>query len=508
MVTGTTPQPDILEVIADLSNDEIFTPPRIANDVLDLLPPVVWSDPELRWLDVGTKTGVFLREASQRLMVGLAHVFPDEQDRLDHILRHQMFGIAITELTSLMARRTLYCSKVANGPHSITEMPNEAGNVWFDRVEHSYTTAGRCRECGGSKDQLEREGRENYAYAFIHESGLSAVGKDFEMKFDVIVGNPPYQLDDGGHGASATPIYQEFVQTAIDMDPRYVVMITPSRWFTGGKGLGEFRDRMLKDRRVRTLVDYPKLYDGFPGVKIRGGVSYFLWNRDNPGPCRVQTMWDGRPLGPAVERYLDTYDVLVRRNEAVTILDKVRSFRSDGEPEGTLNEQVSSAKPFGLRTFFHGADSSDGMEDPVKLFGSQKVSWIERSELPQNSEWVDDWKVLMTRVQGTSAAVEKKFLSNPIIAGPGTACTETYLVAGRFSTEEDANRFADYLRTRFVRFLVSLRKATQDAARGVYAFVPDLPLNQTWTDEKLYARYGITDEEQAFIAETVDEMTA
>lgn len=500
--TQTTRPPDILEVIADLSNDEVKTPPRIARAMLDLLPDEVWSDPTLRWLDVASKTGVFLREATLRLMDGLAAVIPDEQERLEHILLNQMYGIAITELSALLSRRTLYCSRVANGPHSIVKMPTEAGNIWFDRIEHSYNTKGRCVECGGLRDQLERGGLDNHAYAFIHKQRLEVLEKEFGMKFDVILGNPPYQLDDDGHGASATPIYQHFVETAIDMNPRYVLMITPSRWFVGGKGLDSFRDRMLKDRRIRALVDFPKLYDGFPGVKIRGGVSYFLWDRDNPGPCRVQTMWDGQPLGEPAERFLDAYDVLIRRNEAVPILDKVLAKG----PEPSLADRVSSRKPFGLPTNFHGAKSPEGMNEPVKLFGSQRVSWIERADIPQNVERVDQWKVLMTRVQGTSAAVERMFLSKPIVAGPGTACTETYLVAGMFSSQTEAESYAAYLRTRFVRFLVSLRKATQDAARGVYAFVPDLPLDEEWTDEKLYARYGLTPEEQAFIEATVDEM--
>jgi site-specific DNA-methyltransferase (adenine-specific) len=323
------------------------------------------------------------------------------------------------------------------------------------------------------------------------------------MKFDVIVGNPPYQLSDGGHGASAAPIYQKFVESAINLNPRYIVMITPSRWFTGGKGLDSFRERMLRESRLRNLVDYPKLYDGFPGVKIRGGVSYFLWDRDYDGPCSVQTMWDGAALGPPVERRLNAYDVLIRRNEAVSILDKVRAFRVNRRPESTLNKRVSSYRPFGLRTYFHGADSPKGMKRPIKLYGSQRISWVKRTDIQRNKNWVDDWKVLMTRVQGTSSAVETMFLSRPIIAGPGEACTETYLVAGRFDNKKKAELLAAYLRTRFVRFLVSLRKATQDAAKDVYAFVPDIPLTREWTDEALYKRYGLTKDEITYIEFTV-----
>jgi hypothetical protein len=190
----------------------------------------------------------------------------------------------------------------------------------------------------------------------------------------------------------------------------------------------------------------------------------------------------------------------VRRNEAVPILDKVRA-----KGESTLDARVSSGKPFRFRTFFHGKPSPEGFKEPVKLFGSQKVSWVERSEITVNTAWIDKWKVLMTAVQGTSAAVETKFLSKPIIATPGTACTETYLVAGHFDSEAVATNYAKYLRTRFVRFLVSLRKATQHATRDVYTFVPDLPVDQEWTDAELYKRYELTTDEVAFIESQVAE---
>jgi len=268
----------------------------------------------------------------------------------------------------------------------------------------------------------------------------------------------------------------------------------------GGKGLDKYRQRMLSDKRLRRVVDYPKLYEGFPGVKIRGGISYFLWDREHDGKCEVQTIWDGQPTGPAVARHLDAYDILVRRNEAVPILDKVKA---KGEP--TLYERISSRKPFGLATNFKGKPTKTGLKKPIELFENQRRGWVERSDIAINSEWIDEWKVLMTAVQGTSAAVETKFLSKPIIAEPKTACTETYLVAGHFDDESMALNYARYLRTRFVRFLVSLRKATQHATRDVYAFVPDLPLDQEWTDAKLYKRYGLTKDETAFIESQVAE---
>ncbi len=505
--------PDVLTCIANLSNDEVFTPPDFANRMLDNLAEAwaadhngasIWSTPTVTFLDPFTKSGVFLREITSRLTDGLKDEIPDLRERVDHVLTKQVFGIGITYLTSLLARRSVYCSKFANGPHSIAEsFATPAGNIWFERLEHSWAN-GRCGFCGASRETLDRgEGFESHAYAFIHTDNIEAhIAELFgeAMQFDVIVGNPPYQLDDGGYGTSAAPIYQLFVEKAIELDPHYVVMVTPSRWFAGGKGLGQYRERMLNDRRLRNLVDYPKLYDGFPGVKIRGGISYFLWDRDYDGPCTVQTMWDGQPVGEPVARFLDAYDVLVRWNEAVPILEKVRDM---GEP--TLDARVSSRKPFGLPTNFHGKPSAANLDDPVEFYGSQKLTWVDRSAIPRNPAWVDDWKVLMTRVQGTSAAVETKFLSKPIVAGPGTACSETYLVAGRFQDQIAARRYAEYLRTRFVRFLVSLRKSTQDAPKNVYAFVPDLTLDEEWTDTKLYQRYGLTNDEIAFVESQVAE---
>jgi len=503
--------PDVLTCIANLSNDEVFTPPEFANRMLDTLSEAwaashnganLWADPSVRFLDPCTKSGIFLREITSRLTKGLADEIPDLQTRVDHILTQQVFGIGITHLTSLLARRSVYCSKHANGEHSIAKgFGSDDGNIWFERIEHTWIN-GKCAYCGTSQSILDRgEGLESHAYAFIHTDDIKTrIAELFgdDMQFDVIIGNPPYQLSDGGHGSSAAPIYQLFVEKALELEPRYAVFVTPSRWMAGGKGLDKYRERMLSDKRMRSIVDYPKLYEGFPGVKIRGGISYFLWDREHNGPCEVQTIWDGQPTGPALARYLDAYDILVRRNEAVPILEKVRV---KGEP--TLDARVSSRKPFGLPTNFKSKPSKTGLKMPVQLFQNQRIGWVERKDITVNSQWIDEWKVLMTAVQGTSAAVETKFLSKPIIAEPGKACTETYLVAGHFDDETTAVNYAMYLRTRFVRFLVSLRKATQHATRDVYSFVPDVPLDQEWTDAKLYKRYGLTKDEIAFIESQV-----
>lgn len=490
--------PDILTCLANLSADEVFTPPKLANAMLDMLPPDLFRRPDTTFLDPVCKSGVFLREIARRLNEGLRDQMPDEQKRVDHILTNQVFGLATSELTAAISRRSVYCSKKADGKFSIgTRFTTFEGNIRLPRTRHRWNKKGRCEDCGASHVEYERgEERDAYAYPFIHRIDPREL---YQVKFDVIVGNPPYQLSDGGFGRSASPIYHEFVQQAMKLEPRFLLMVTPSRWFGGGKGLDQYRAAMLSDRRLSHLVDFPKLYEPFPGVKIRGGVSYFLWDRDYNGPCSVQTMWDGKPLGKPVRRFLDTYDVLVRRNEAISILEKVRAFRVNGKPETTLALRVSSSKPFGFRTNFHGAADPDGLNDPVKLFGSQRISWIERTAVQTNMDWIDKWKVLLVGLQGTSSAVEYRFVGNPIVAGPGTVCSETYLVAGRFDSSEEAQNYATYLQTRLLRFLVSLRKVAQHATRDVYAFVPDLTYDRTWSDADLYQRYGLTQDEIAFV---------
>lgn len=511
--------PDVLTCIANLSNDEVFTPPEFANGMLDNLAEAwatanngadLWADSTVRFLDPFTKSGVFLREITNRLTKGLAAEIPNLEDRVDHILTKQVFGIGITHLTSLLARRSVYCSKVANGPHSIAKSFNsDQGNIWFERIQHTWVN-GRCSYCGASQSTLDRgEGLETHAYAFIHTNDIKTrVAELFggDMQFDVIIGNPPYQLGDGGGGggASATPIYNLFVEAALSLEPRYAVMITPSRWFSGGKGLDDFRDRMLRDHRFVKLIDFPQLYDVFPGVKIRGGISYWLWGRDHDGGCEIVTMIGNEVVGKPAVRKLDAYDVLVRRNEAVCILDKVACYRVNGQPEPSLGNQVSARRPFGL-TNQRGKVTPTGIENPVLVYGNQNTSYLERSAITSNVKWVDKWKVLLVKAHGTSGRDDVTILGEPVVARPGTACTETYLVIGVYTSEAEARNLAAYMRTRFVRFLVSLRKITQNITRDSYKFVPLLPMNRVWTDEDLYKRYSITSDQVAFIESLIAE---
>lgn len=516
-----TRNPDVLTCIANLSNDEVFTPPEFANRMLDTLAAAwaadhgganLWANPTVRFLDPCTKSGVFLREITRRLTNGLAEQMPDLQERVDHILTRQVFGIGITQLTSLLARRSVYCSKYANGEHSVARaFETGAGNIWFERMEHTWE-GNKCCYCGASKETLDRGHElETYAYAFIHTDDIkSRIAEIFggDMQFDVIIGNPPYQLGQSGGeavGGFAMPIYQKFVQSAKSLDPRYVVMVTPSRWFAGGRGLDEYRSEMLADKRIKALVDFPDASEAFPGTQIKGGVSYFLWDNSWKDACEVTTIHGGDQTSSSMKRHLNAYDILVRRNEAVPILEKVLALNTR-EGLGNLAARVSAIQPFSIRTNFRGAATPKGMRDSVRLIGNGGETFIERSDVPRNEVWVDQWKVLLGAAYGAGDNFPHQIYNYPIVAGPGTACTETYLVINRFKSEIEAKRLADYLRTRLVRFLVSLRKYTQHLYNERFQFVPNLPMDRTWTDEMLYKKYDITPEEQAFIESMIRPM--
>lgn len=498
-------EPDVLEVISDLSSDEIFTPPSVANAVLDLLPASVWSDPTLRWLDPGSKTGVFLREAACRLLKGLEDVIPKEVERLEHILTEMLFGIAVTDLTALMSRRTLYLSKEASGEKSAANFDDSRGHLWMGRVEHTYVN-GRCSTCRAGQDDFEREGCENHAYAFIHESGRKAVEEVFEMSFDVIVGNPPYQMTGGGGGTNDTPLYDQFVDQAKSLNPRYISMIIPSRWMAGGRGLEGFRKDSLTDKRFRKIVDFAQVTDVFPSAAdFEGGVCYFLWDRDNPGNCEVTYHLGGVTLGPT-ERQLDEFDIFIRDERAISIIHKVLA-----KSETSFGEIMTGDTPFGLATNF--ADyalapfkGSVGLHVSDK--GRRKLVYTDRANIAKNTQLIDTWKLLLPKAYGERGAIPANVLGPTLVAAPESACTQTYLVAGPFSSEDEAESAQRYLATRFARFLISLRKITQDLLKSTYTWVPQQTWDRDWTDEELYAKYGITEDEQTYIAQMVREMAA
>lgn len=535
--------PDVLTCIANLSNDEVFTPPDLANQMLGRLAEAwaadngganIWADPSVRYLDPFTKSGVFLREITSRLTAGLEDAIADLEHRVDHILTKQVFGIGITHLTSLLARRSVYCSKWADGPHSVAKsFTTPEGNIWFERMEHSWVggtewvltadedgnqikkfTNGRCTFCRAPQGTFDRDsGLETHAYAFIHTDNIKArVGELFgdDMQFDVIVGNPPYQMTGGGGGTNDSAIYHHFVRQAIALEPRFLSMVIPSRWMAGGRGVSEFRSEFLADRRVRNLVDYENAKDVFPTVGIGGGACYFLWDRDNPGLCDCTFHRNGETIGPQ-PRELDEFDVFVRDPRALSILRKVRAKES-----ASFEELVSGDTPFGLATNFkdYTRDSAPKSGE-VRLFaniGTTRVTGsMSRKAITRNADLIDVWKLLLP-VAGSGRERERSgvdlVLGPSILGEPGSACTQTYLVAGPLESKAEAESVESYLRTRLVRFLVALRKPAQHVFRGMYRWVPQQTWDQTWTDIELYAKYGIADDEVEFVESIIRPMNS
>ena len=504
-------QPDILEVIANLSNDAVFTPPKVANDVLDLLPEEVWTDATLRWLDPCSKTGIFPREITKRLMVGLADAIPDEDARLEHILREMVFAIATEEITGMMTRRSLYCSKDASSEFSTVRFADPDGNVWRKRVKHDFDIDGRCKECKGTKDQLLQPGRDNKAYGFIHADGRKQIDKEMDMKFDVIVGNPPYQMDDGGgEGASAVPLYHTFVEQAKALNPKHIAMIIPARWYSGGKGLDEFRDSMLKDERMAELHDFPETELVFPGINIRGGVCYFLWSQDHAGPTRITNhRKTGPPLAATRPLLEPGLTMLVRYNEAISILHKVHSKK-----EETFDQRVQSRNPYGIPSNFEAFSTKKTDKASVLLYRSRRGTtedrevYISPDQIQSNAAYKSKYKVLVSKASPGGDEYPHAVFSKPFVAGPGSVSTETYLIVDFPKNASEGASLVSYMNTRFFRFLVSLIKNTQNISKGSFAFVPVQDLSRAWTDKDLYEKYGITDVEQEFIESMVKEMAS
>lgn len=501
--------PDVLSCIANLSNDEVFTPPEVANAMLDMLPQELFSDPNATFLDPATKSGVFLREIAKRLIVGLEPVIPDLQERLDHIFHKQLFGIAITELTSLLSRRSLYCSKYPNSIYSVSAFDDIQGNIRYKNLDHRFIN-GKCVYCKASESEygnVRRKSLEKHAYEFIHNTNPQEI---INMKFDVIIGNPPYHLSDGGAQASAKPIYNYFVEQAKKLNPKYLTMIIPARWYAGGKGLDDFRNNMLNDIHICELHDFPNTEDCFPGVNIRGGVCYFLRNRDYDNTSKlVNVVTHDKDKMDSMKRSLkyDDLDIFLRYGKSLSILDKILNICGDD----VMSKHVSSRKPFGLSTDFAKSDrfkaSPCEMKQPILCYGKNKsIGYVEYKDVSSHQEWIGKWKVFTSRANNIGTELNDDNFNS--FLGKDEICTESYVVIGADMdlSESDANNLSEYLQTRFARFCHSLAKASQDATSKTYRFVPVQDFSKSWCDEDLYRKYGLNKAEVSFIESVIKPM--
>jgi len=492
---NATYNPDVLSCIANLSNDEVFTPPSVANAMLDLLPQELFCNPDTKFLDPACKSGVFLREIAKRLIKGLEKKMPELQKRLDHIFKKQLYGIAITELTSLLSRRSLYCSKYPNCKYSVTQFETAQGNIFFNSTSTNHRWVdGKCSFCGASREEYgddKRKGLEKHAYQFIHNA---IPGEIKNMKFDVIIGNPPYQLNDSGNGKSAKPIYQHFVSIAKKLNPRFLVMIIPSRWFAGGKGLDEFRKNMLNDQHILKLVDYENFKDVFPGVDLAGGACYFLWDRDHTDECFVSNFKDNELR--TIKRRLNEYETFIRQNLAVEIVRKISANNKK-----FLSKRVSSRRPFGMPTNYEPRKSG------IPCWFIQKIGlqFADKKDVDDTNDYLNKWKFIVPKapIAGQtdfSKPVGFYYDGNTQIAKPGECCTESFIILGAFNTEKEVKFYKSYIFTKIVRFLLLQTVVSQDVTKKNFCFVPDLEkYDHHFTDEELCKKWNITEEEWKYI---------
>lgn len=451
---------DIFDYIPPQKTNQIFTPKRVVKMMVDLLQenaPDIFKSQETRFIDLYCKSGLYLTELVKRLFVGLADEIPNEDERVKWILENQVYGVAPSHIIYNMVKNYVFDGFPEVSTQNVLEL---------DLIP------------------VAKEGR-------VKEVLEERFGE--EMKFDVIIGNPPYQELDGGAQSSARPVYHLFISEGIALQPKLISMITPSRWFSGGKGLGAFREVMLQESRLRIIVDFPNAAEVFSNVEIKGGVNYFLWDRDHRGDVEVRTIIknkivsiDSRPL---LVKGIDTF---IRHNDAVSILEKVQLKK-----EKSFSSIVSVRQPFGLPTNFESFDNYEDDENSIMLFSYLSAYKISRDLITRNVEYLDKYKVYIPYAWGSGNPMSD--MPDPLVGSPGTGCTETYLLIGPFETKKEAENVVSYIKTRFFRFLVMLIKNTQHATRKVYSLVPMQDFSKPWNDEELFARYGLSSEEIEYI---------
>ncbi len=526
---------DILETITNVGNDEVFTPRKTCDMMLDSLPDEVWHNPNYKWLNPTTKNGIFEREIAIRLDIGLKEIIPDTKKRRKHILQNMIFSIGQTRFTANVARRTVYyCSQAnrkcdgieAEDGHFVNGYAigngswfnDEEGNIKTPTAEHFFVRE-KCKYCKISKQSRYNDitQREKYAYEFIHYDSTEILrrlqcmffGGNKNMKFDVIIGNPPYQLNDGGGtGSGGTPIYDKFVEQAIALKPKYLSMIIPSRWFSGGKGLKGFRTKMISDIHISLLHDFLEAKQCFPSTSIEGGVCFFLWEREYNGKCKIIT--HSKDTYAESYRYLNEnsdIDIFIRDELALDIYYQVskkqcESFETLVSARNCFRlgdcEEITSDIPtsnYRILGFFGRNRSFKYLKDGIKI--------------PLNDGMAKKWKLFVSKADGAAGQIGNpipaRIMGRAEIGEPNSVCSETYLVVGPFNDKKETINAQKYMKTKFFRFMVGIRK-TKNMPRETYKFVPIVDFNEEWTDKKLYDYFELSKKQIDYIEKMIEEL--
>ncbi len=439
----------------------------------------VFADPNTRILELNSKSGlyplymaysVYRAKLEDHIMWQDTMTQEEMRNLWDKVIDENIFVVCKTPMAVSITKRTLvgYRDKPVNAKYfnDLIELIKVTPNQFCSIVSKGFT--------------------------FWHSND------DNNMKFNAIVGNPPYQVMDGGAKASAMPVYQHFVNIAKMIKPQYISMIMPAKWFNGGRGLDDFRNDMLSDQRISNLFDYVDGHECFPGVDIAGGVCYFLWDEKHNGRCRVTTQFNSRRVENI--RILNSGDVFIRHVEELSILDKI------GKEKKHLSDIIHSQKPFGLRTYVRPMESGD-----IQLRYTGGQGPYRRDLITQNESLIDKWKVITSYTTAEHAGEtdkngQKRIISTLEVLEPGVICTETYLLVATFDTKEEAENLLSYIKTRFVRSLIAMITTTQHLARANFRFVPLQDFNKPWTDSELYLKYGLTLDEIAFIESMIKPM--
>ena len=483
-------QEDIFDYIPPQKTNQIFTPRHVVKLMMDMLEkenPDIFKDSTKTFIDLYTKSGLFLTEITKRLFKNLEDEIPNETERMKHILEKQVYGVAPTNIIYNIVKEYIY----SNFDNILTD----------NLVQYDLTT---CVKKGSLMEKL---------------TGLY---RGENVKFDVIIGNPPYQEEDGGAQASARPVYHHFVQAAKSLNPEYITYITPSRWFVGGKGLDSFRDEMLNDLHLKEIHDWLTPEDIFPNTNIRGGVNYFLWDKNfNDDSIRFASYKDGKKISDLIRPLaIEGIDILLRDNIGIKVLEKI--YKNNYEGISTIAEIVSPRKPFGFSGYFINDRRFNNTEvllkQPIICYAKGWTKgYIERDIVEMRSEWIDKWKIFTPRANNIGTELSDDNF-NIRIGEPGTICTESYIVIGADNNYDrsEIESLGKYLQTKFSRFLHSLAKGSQDATSKTYRFIPiqDFSVNSdinwecsiTEIDEQLYKKYGLSQEEIDYIEYNIKSM--